>query len=411
MFQSLKNIFHLLEAIAAVLYYRYPAKSIRVIGVTGTDGKTTTSTLIHHILEEAKLPSSLVTSVAAYIGGKEYDTGFHVTTPQPINLQRFIRKAVDAKSKYIILETTSHALDQNRVFGANFFIGVLSNITHEHLDYHKTYGKYLHTKARLFKSVKYSVLNEDDESFNMIKNLAGGQVSTYGIKRGKLTPSTFPFKTKLPGLFNKYNCLAAIATCKILKIDDETIRKGILSFNLPLGRMDEIKNNRKIKIIIDFAHTPNGLENALKAGRELLPNPKGRIINVFGAAGLRDFTKRPIMGEIASKYASVIILTAEDPRTESLEKIIDQISQGCLKGGYEEITLKDTKQNKLEGKFIKIPDRQKAISVAIRMIAKPGDLVIITGKGHEKSMCFDHSEIPWSDYDAVKIALQKPNSL
>lgn len=395
MLQKLKNIFHLIIAFLAVLINGYPARKLKVIGVTGTDGKTTTSSLIYHILTTAGFKASLITSVSAKIGDKEYDTGFHVTTPDPKAVQKFIKKAVSVGSEYLVLETTSHALDQNRVFGCNYLMAVITNVTHEHLDYHKTYENYVKTKAKLFKKVKYSVINIDDKSYDYLKKVASGQIITYGLNRGNYNLRNFKFETRLPGTYNKYNCLAAISAAKSLRIDDSTIKKALSSFKPVLGRMDEVKNNqsasRRIKIIIDFAHTPNALEVALKTAKGMIKN-NGKLISVFGSAGLRDQTKRPLMGKAASASADVIILTAEDPRTERLNDIINQIAQG----------IKETKV-----KLYKIPNRQEAINFAIQKAARPGDVIMFTGKGHEKSMCFGNTEYPWSDYEAVQKALKK----
>lgn len=394
MLRKVKNIFHLIIAFFAVLVNGYPARKLKVIGITGTDGKTTTSSLIYHILNSAGKKVSLITSVSAKIGDKEYDTGFHVTTPDPKAVQKFIKKAVSIGSEYLVLETTSHALDQNRVFGCNYLIGVITNVTHEHLDYHKTYKNYLNTKAKLFKKVKYSVINIDDKSYEYLKKVASGQVITYGLNKGNYNLKNFKFETRLPGTYNKYNCLAAISATKSLGIDDTTIKKAVLSFKPVIGRMDEVKNDqsasRRIKIIIDFAHTPNALEVALKTATGMTKN-QGKLISVFGSAGLRDETKRPLMGNAASSNADVIVLTAEDPRTENVNDIIEQIASGCKKAKL----------------LYKIPDRQEAINFAINEIAKPNDLVIITGKGHEKSMCFGKTEYPWSDYEAVQKAFKK----
>lgn len=389
MVQKVKNIFHLISAIIAVIINGYPARKLKVIGVTGTDGKTTTSTLIYHILTVAGLKASLITSVSAKIGDKEYDTGFHVTTPNSFALQKFIKKAKKIGSEYLVLETTSHGLDQNRVFGCNYLIGVITNVTHEHLDYHKTYENYVKTKAKLFKKVKFSIINIDDKSYDYLKKHANGQIITYGLNRANYNLKNFKFQTKLPGTYNKYNCLAAIAATKSLEIPDPIIKKALISFKPVIGRMEEIKNNLGFKTIVDFAHTPYALENALKAGKSMLKG-NGKLISVFGSAGLRDVTKRPLMGQAAAKHADIIILTAEDPRTEDVNDIIEQIAKG-IKGVQ----------------LYKIPDRQGAMSFAVKKIAKPGDVIMFTGKGHERSMCYGKTETPWNEHEAVKKTLKK----
>lgn len=405
MIQDLKNLYHLLVALAAALFFRFPARNLKVIGVTGTDGKTTTASLIYHILKVAGKKASLITSVWAQIRQETYDTGFHVTTPDPWQVQRFLRQAAKAGSEYVVLEVTSHALDQNRVAFCNFLVGVLTNVTHEHLDYHKTYENYVATKAKLLKMAKVAIVNRDDSSYRYISStfprqrrgspkaaVPSSQLITYGIKNeADFTPKKFPFKTKLLGEFNRYNVLAAIACAKFLGIPDKPVKEAILSFKPPVGRLEEVVN-QPFKVIIDFAHTPNALENALKTIR---PHTKGKIIAVFGCAGQRDWQKRPLMGEISTRLADYTVITAEDPRMEDLGKIMEQIAQGCRQGGGA------------EGKtYFKVAGRQEAINFAIQKLAKVGDLVIICGKAHEKSMCFGKKEYPWSDHEAVKKALE-----
>jgi len=390
----LKNLKHLIGAIVATLVYRYPAKNLKIIGVTGTDGKTTTVHLIYSILKLAGERTAFVSSIEARIRDKEIDTGFHVTTPNPWLLQRLLRQMVDEEVEYLVLEATSHGLDQHRLFGCNFQVGVITNITHEHLDYHKTFKKYLAAKAKLFHGVKIAVLNRDERHFNYLKR-AGGRtrIVSYGInKEADYTLKKFKFKTKLSGKYNLYNCLAAIATAKALGIKDEIIRKAVADFSGLPGRLEKIDKGQDFSVFVDFAHTPNGLENVLQALRK---EKKGRLIVVFGCAGERDKTKRPIMGEIASRLADLVVLTAEDPRTEDVDKIIDQIAAGCQKAGW------------IEGeKYFRVPDRREAIKFALKKLAKKGDIIVICGKGHEKSMCFGNTEYPWSDQKEVRLALK-----
>lgn len=384
------TFYHLPKAVLAVLYYRYPAKKLIVIGVTGTDGKTTTSTIIYEILRKANKKVALITSVNAKIGGQELSTGLHVTSPDPWELQKLLRYISDKGFKYVVLESTSHGLAQHRLFGCNFKIGAVTNITHEHLDYHGTWEKYLKDKARLFKKTKFAVLNKDDRSFKPLKKYINSKIITYGMKKADFTLQNFPFKTKMPGEYNQYNCLAAIAVAKLLKISDADIKKAIAGFKGVIGRMD-IVYDKSFKIIIDFAHTPNALKQVLTA---LKASPCRRIISVFGCAGLRDVQKRPLMGEISCRLADVSIFTAEDPRTEDINKIFEQMESGCK-----------NKKN-----LYKEPDRKKAIKLAISM-AKKGDIIGIFGKGHEQSMCLGTTEHPWSDHKAVREILKKRPSI
>ena len=393
---------HLLTAVSASIYFNFPSKKLKVIGVTGTDGKTTTVHLIYHILHQAGLRVAMVSTVLAKIGDKEIDTGFHVTTPNPWNLQKFLKMMVDKGIEYAVLEVTSHGLDQFRLWGIDFEIGVLTNVTHEHLDYHKTYENYLSTKAKLLQKAKIAIINKDDESYDLLNSKLKTQNSkliTYGIKNeADFTPKKFDFKTSLPGEYNQYNCLAAIAATSQLGISVEKIKKAILTFKGVVGRMEKIEEGQDFKVIIDFAHTPNALEQVLKFLKSI-KSGKSKLIVVFGCAGLRDSDKRPIMGEIACRLADLVVLTAEDPRTEDVNDIFDQIAGGCEGIGG------------VEGKaYYKIPDRQEAINFAIQKLAKKGDTVVICGKGHEKSMCFGHTEYPWSDQEAAKKALKERRS-
>ena len=388
---------HLPLALWALLRYRFPSRQLKIVGVTGTDGKTTTVSLIYHILKEAGLSVGMVSTVSAKIGEKEIDTGFHVTSPNPQLLQRLLRKMVQSGIKYVVMEVTSHGLDQFRFLGINYEIGVLTNVTHEHLDYHQTFVHYLQTKAKLFARARIAVLNRDDNSFSFLASLAtkaGGRLLSYGISQeADFTPRNFPFETPLRGEYNRYNILAAIAAASALGLNKEVVGKAVASFRGIVGRMEEIVSGGRAKsfrVMVDFAHTPNALEQVLKTLREDLKKDQ-RLIVVFGAAGLRDRGKRPMMGKIAGKLADLVVLTAEDPRTEKVVDICNQIAVGCRRVGVEPTI---------------ISNRQEAIEFAIKN-AKKGDIVVICGKGHEKSMCFGKKEYPWSDQEAIKKALQQ----
>lgn len=373
--------FHLPLAFIAVIFYGYPSRRLKVIGITGTDGKTTTSTLIYEILKKSGKKVALISSVSAKIGTQNINTGFHVTTPNAWQLQKLLREIVKKKFNYLVLEATSHGLSQFRLAGCNFHTGVITNVTHEHLDYHQTWKDYLMAKAKLFSHTKNNILNKDDKSYYFLRSKIRGRIITYGLKDADFTKKNFPFETQLPGRFNQYNCLAAIATAKSLGFADSKIREVIANFKGITGRM-EIILEKPFKVLIDFAHTPNALKNVLSALKSM---PHRRLIAVFGAAGLRDSSKRPLMGKIAGRLADKIILTAEDPRTEDVSKIIDEIAEGC-----------ESKK-----KIIKEPDREKAIELALKLALR-GDIVGIFGKGHEQSMCFGQEEFPWSDKEAVK---------
>lgn len=388
MIRKLKNLFHLLTAVIANIIYMFPGRGLIVIGVTGTDGKTTTVNLIHHILISSGYKSSMLHSIGAFIEEDVYDTGFHVTTPgRSFFLLKLLKKAKKAGSKYFVLEVTSHALDQYRVWGIPFKIGVLTNISSEHLDYHKTFDNYLKAKEKLLKRAEIAVVNRDDGSYTLLsesKNLkSNSNWITYGFSDSSdINPKNFSFESKvLLGDFNKYNALAAVAVAKKLGIDDDKIKSALKSFKMPLGRVDFIYDE-DYAVIIDFAHTPNAFEHLLFALRK---QTMGRIIHVFGSAGERDHAKRPFMGEISSRYADILVLTAEDPRSETPEKIIEEIAAGI---------------KKKDAKVFKLPNRKNAIEAAVEMAGK-GDLVIITGKAHEKSMTYGKRDLPWDEYKVV----------
>lgn len=406
MIRRIKNLIHLLIAFLAVTFYRAPGKKMTVIGVTGTDGKTTTTHLIYEILKSAGKKVSMISTIAAIINDQEYDTGFHVTTPSPWVLQKFMKIAQKGGSEYFVLEVTSHALDQYRVHGTSIDIGVMTIISHEHLDYHGNLEEYRETKAKLLAGVKYSVLNKDDKNYKFFKKKASGKVIAYAVDQlADYTPASTKIKPSLLGRYNLYNCLAAAAATSILNINEKTIRKAIAQFKGIRGRMEEVKNKRGFKIYIDFAHKPNALMQVLKTARKLT---KRKLIVVFGCAGLRDRLKRSMMGEIAASLSDYVILTAEDPRIEDVREIIKEISAGCLKKKIKEGDKRDKKMAFLKegGKFFwRIPDRQEAINFVIRNLAKRGDLVLLCGKGHEKSMCYGKTEYPWDERKAVEKAL------
>lgn len=354
MFQKIKNVYHLLQAVIANLCFGFPSRRLKVIGVTGTDGKTTTTHLIAHILKTAGKRVSFISSVVA--------EGFHVTTPSSFALQKLLKRSADKHDEYFVLETTSHAIDQNRIWGIKYEVAIVTNITHEHLDYHKNFEEYTKTKLKLLAMAKVGIKNTE-KVISLIK--------------------------KIPNLtlFNQYNYSSAYAVCKQLGISDEIILKAMKTFQLPKGRFDLVYD-KDFKVIIDFAHTPNALLQLLPAVRKLYLKKDGRLIHVFGSAGLRDFTKRSLMGEASDKYSDEIFITEEDFRTEDPEMICKQIASGIKDKKYQIIL-----------------DRQQAISEAVK-IAKKGDVVVLTGKAHEKSLCREKTEYPWDEYEAVEKALK-----
>ncbi|MBI2010228.1 MAG: UDP-N-acetylmuramoyl-L-alanyl-D-glutamate--2,6-diaminopimelate ligase [Candidatus Chisholmbacteria bacterium] len=393
--QSFKNLYHLFVAVAANFYYSFPARSLIVIGVTGTDGKTTTSHLIHHFLEASGYKAALISTVSAKIGDTEIDTGFHVTSPDPWPLQKLLRRIVAQNYGYVVLETTSHGLHQHRFWGVPFRIGVLTNVSLEHLDYHHTPSSYLKAKAKLFRHARHAVLNQDDpNSYSYIKTLLPPKISLHPYSLRAIPPTLLrSLKDRFKEPFNQENGLAAATAANLLGVSEESISHALTAFPGVPGRLEEIPNPYHFTTIVDFAHTPNGLKRTLTALKKRRPKGK-KLIAVFGAAGLRDKSKRPLMGEIGSLLADIIILTAEDPRTENVADIISQIRAGAK--GPAGILIE--------------PDRQKAIDLAIVNLARPGDIVAVLGKGHEQSMCFGTIESPWSDHEAIRKALAQKKS-
>lgn len=407
MLQTLKNYYHLAQAASAAAFFKFPSRKLTVIGVTGTDGKTTTVNMIFHILKSAGKKVSMISSVNAQIGKKPFDTGFHVTTPVPWEIQKYLKQAADSGDQYFVLETTSHGLDQNRLAFIDFYIGVVTNITHEHLDYHQTWENYAAAKAKLFKNIKTSALNMDDtKSYDFLKKKVSGGTITYSLnQKSDINLKNFPVKLKIPGDYNLSNALAASCVCTLLGVDKTTILKALSNFKGVVGRMEEINLGQDFKVIVDFAHTPNGLKQALTSLNSKLKTPASRekrgesnskLIAVFGAAGLRDRTKRPLMGKIAAELADYSVITAEDPRTENVNDISNQIAKG--------LTTYGKKENR---DFFKIADRAKAIEFAIIKLAEKGDIVATFGKGHEKSMTYGKKETPWDEFKVTEEAIRR----
>ncbi len=414
-------------------FYDFPARKMTMIGITGTDGKTSTCNILHHILIAAGYKTGLISTVNAIIGDEILDTGFHVTTPDAPEVQRYLAKMVDAGLTHVILETTSHGWAQYRVDACEFDIGIFTNITHEHLDYHGSYENYRFAKARLITSlsetinkkhgnIRLAVINYDDSSYSYLNEVATTKVVSYGLSgradvfadniqhitsgtkfRIQMGDIHLSVNSNLYGLFNVSNCLAAAAAAlQGLHIPEEAVITGIASIKGVPGRMERIALGQNFLAFVDFAHTPNALKVALETANLILldasvekSQPRGRIIAIFGSAGLRDKQKRKMMAEVSNKYADISIFTAEDPRTESLNGILDEMAQGARQnGGIEEMT------------FWRVKDRREAIRVGIQM-ARPGDLVIACGKGHEQSMCFGTVEYSWDDRIAMRAALSE----
>ena len=390
--------YHFAQAVVATTKYHHPAKHLRVIGVTGTNGKTTTCFMVWNMLREAGFKAGLMTTVAYGVDKLKPELG-HMTTVDAFTLNQRIRQIADAGAEFLVLEVTSHALAEFRTLGIPFEIAVFTNLTHDHLDYHKTFARYRNAKGKLFKKAKFSILNADDPATDYYKTLAKKYI-TYGIKNGenrakniKLAVSGVKYscgdiniKTKIPGEFNVYNSLAAALVGQKLGLTTEQIEQGIYSLPEVEGRMNIIDEGQPFTVIVDYAHAPDALEKVF----ESVKNHKGRVISVHGGAGRRDPSTRPIRGRILAKYSDIVIITEDDSRDEDPEKI----AQGFIDGA--------TKQGKILGKdLIKELDREKAIKLALKS-AKPGDLVLILGKGHEKSILRADGPHDFEDIKIVK---------
>ncbi len=410
---------------AAAALAGYPSRRLVVIGVTGTDGKTTTTTLIHSILVAAGIRAGMISTINAVLGDEEVPTGLHVTTPTAPEVQGYLKQMADAGLTHCVLEATSHGLAQNRVAACDFDVAVMTNIMHEHLDFHGTWEAYRDAKAMLFHHLKtgfhkagvpkIAVINRDDEASaaTLLAIPADQQVAyaiddpaadclaedlVYGPDATAFTlvlpgGARLPIRSDLVGVFNVSNMLAAASAAAGLGIAPTAIKAGIEAVKGISGRMQRIDEGQDFLAVVDFAHTPNALRRALEASRLLIP-PAGRVIAVWGSAGLRDVEKRRLMAGVSGQLADITVVTAEDPRTEDLDDIIAASAETLLAmGGVEGET------------FFRVPDRGEAIHFATRL-ASPGDIVISCGKGHEQSMCFGTTEYPWDDREAMRAALK-----
>jgi UDP-N-acetylmuramoyl-L-alanyl-D-glutamate--2,6-diaminopimelate ligase len=409
-------------ALLSAAFYDFPSRKMTIVGVTGTDGKTTTSTFVHSILTAAGIRTGLITTISALIGEDALDTGFHVTTPEAFDLQGYLAQMLAAGCTAAVVETTSHGLDQARVAYVDYDVSVVTNVTHEHLDWHGSWENYMAAKARLFDALsttarkpgiaKTAVLNRDDRSYAHLKDKPADRVFTYSLGEvGSATctasdirvaregtsftlhtpEGTVPVQLHLLGRYNVANALAAAAAGLACGASLEAIAAGLGAVERVKGRMEWVHSG-DFDVVVDFAHTPNALEETLHLAHALVP-PGGRVIAVFGSAGLRDVAKRRLMGDVAGRLADVTVVTAEDPRTEDVEAINAEIAAGIAAHG------------RTEGRdFVCVPDRAAAIAKAVEM-ARPGDLVVTCGKAHEQSMCYGTVETPWDEFAAARAAL------
>lgn len=389
--------YHFSQSVVAGLKYGFPGQKLRVIGVTGTNGKTTTAFMIWQMLNHAGYKTGLMTTVAWGVEKLQPELG-HMTTVDAFTLNSRIDSIKNQGAEFLVLEVTSHALAQFRTLGIPIEIAVFTNLTHDHLDYHKTVANYRAAKGKLFKKAKFSILNADDPATTYYKKLAKS-FTTYGIKKGehratdiKLSVSGVEYSaddlkiiTRIPGEFNVYNSLAAALVGQKLGLTGKQITEGVKSLQNVEGRMNIVDEGQPFTVIVDYAHAPDALEKVFTSVR----GHKGKIISVHGGAGRRDPSTRSIRGEILAQNSDIVIITEDDSRDEDPEKIAEGFIQGAEKQG-----------KKLNKDLFKELDRRKAIEMALK-IAKKGDLVLILGKGHEKTIL--RADGP-HDFEDIKVA-------
>ena len=386
---------------AAARYYGDPTATLRVVGITGTNGKTTTAFLTRAILERAGVQTGLLGTVKSIVGGVEKPV--ERTTPEGIDLQATFRRMVDAGDEACVMEVSSHALELGRATGIRFACRVFTNLTQDHLDFHPDMEAYFAAKRRLFEAPGAAVVNVDDEYGRRLADELSGVV-TYAVERAadyrardvRFDPSGSSFtcdtpdgeiaiETRLPGLFNVQNALAAIAAARALDVELETARDALAEAERVAGRFEPVDEGQPFTVLVDYAHTPEALDNVLRAARELTD---GRVHVVFGAGGDRDRAKRPLMGKAAAELADRVVVTSDNPRSENPDAIIDEILEGTGPGVERE------------------PDRRRAIALAVSTAA-PGDVVVVAGKGHEQGQEFeDGRKEPFDDVTVVREALR-----
>ena len=415
LFKKIEPIGHLVEAVLMNIRYGFPGRKLRIIGVTGTNGKTTTSFLIHRLLQESGIKTGLLTTVATGIGDDITPQAEHITTAQAGKLQKKLREFVDAGVEWAVVETSSHSLAQHRVWGLPYEIAVVTNITHEHLDYHGTFEKYVEAKRRLFKITSrhkggFGVVNAQDPSAEKFVNTVD-ESTTYGIGAGKLSASkvkltaercsyvakidkeSFNVTVHIPGEFNVSNSLAAIAVGRRIGLTRGQIEEGISALKGVEGRMNIVDEGQDFQVIVDFASTPDAFERFFESIR---PLTKGKLIAVFGSAGRRDEAKRAEQGRIAGKSADIVIATEEDDRDVDGAEIMNEIAKGAKSTGKI-----------IDTDLFLIANREEAIGFAMAQATSRDDVVVLLGKGHELTIERADGTYPWNEADVARAALQE----
>ena len=416
LFPAIEPYGHLLEAVVFNVVYGFPAKGMKVVGVTGTNGKTTTSFMIHRMLSGSGYNTGLMTTVAYGVNEDIRPQVHHMTNVPVPELMKRLKWMKKQKIEWLVLETTSQGLAQNRVWGVPYSVAVMTNVTHEHLDYHKTFERYRDAKRKLFKlanqnkeGMQLGVINAEDPSAELFAGDVAHPI-LYGIEKGdlraekvKLTPNGSTFVAKagedaynitcnIPGKFNVYNSLAAVCVGGAVGLTKKEIEDGIAALEGVEGRMTNVDEGQDFSVIVDFAHTPDSFE---KLFEDLRPVVKGKLICMFGSAGRRDEAKRAVQGELAGKYCDEVVITEEDDRDVDGQEIMDQIAAGAEKAG-----------KKQERNLFLVHDRTEAIGFALKR-AKKGDTVILLGKGHEKTIERADGEHAWDEIGTAHEALKR----
>ena len=406
----------MLNALAVIVpyFYEYPSRKMRIIGITGTNGKTTTSYLLREIFTCAGFKVGLIGTIQTLIGEESYPV--RNTTPNVIDLQKLLAEMLNKKVQVAVMEVSSHALAENRVAGVEFDAAIFTNLTQDHLDFHKTMENYLRAKAKLFDMVsrrgrkenKTAIINADDAASDEILRHCLCKKITYGLKGGADLRGTqinlradgmemqcvmrdaqcvmnLPLSLHVTGIFNVYNVMAAIGAATAENIPLDVIKRALENFKSVPGRFERIFSDKPFAIIVDYAHTPDGVKNVLETARQIA---KGKIITVIGCGGDRDHQKRPIMGALATELSDKVILTSDNPRTEDPEKILDDVEAGVSKKNYE-----------------RVADRRAAIFRAVAL-ADAGDVILILGKGHENYQILKNGTIHFDDREIAQEAIK-----
>lgn len=383
-------------------YYGEPSKKFNLIGITGTNGKTSVTYFVSRVLESAGRLTGIIGTIQNTVGGKELKTEkLNPTTPDSIELQESFNEIAEAGASDVVMEVTSSALDKGRVYECDFNIGAFTNLTQDHLEEHGTMENYKNAKLKLFKMCKKTLTNADDPVSKEIKEIASGDVYTYGVEEEadfkasdvlygldgiefflKFKEEVRKVKFNVPGKFSVYNALATIGICYLSGLEIDEIIEGLKKITGVPGRIEKVPNDKGILVVVDYAHSPDSLENIIKSMREI---SKGKVITVFGCGGNRDAGKRPIMGEIAGRLSDFVVITSDNPRKEEPGLIIDEIEKGITKTACD---------------YIKLEHRKEAIFKALDK-ASTGDVVIIAGKGHETYQIIGDSTIHFDDREVV----------